>query len=104
MHFASAEAAPPFLGGNLNFIRYTAYSRFYVPLPFLGLIFKTNATIGYIQQLGEKRLPISELYYLGGINTVRGYYLRSISPSVLAPLSFCRRRSGDESVMGSGAI
>ena len=86
MHFASAELAPPFLGGNLNFIRYTAYSRFYVPLPFLGLIFKTNATIGYIQQLGEKRLPISELYYLGGINTVRGYFLRSISPSVLAPL------------------
>jgi len=87
MHFASAELAPPFLGGNLNFIRYTAYSRVYVPLPFLGLIFKTNATVGYIQQLGEKRLPISELYYLGGINTVRGYFLRSISPSVLAPLS-----------------
>lgn len=87
MHFAQAEIAPAFLGGNLNFIRYTAYSRFYVPLPILGLVFKTNATVGYIQQLGEKRLPISELYYLGGINSVRGYYLRSISPSVLAPIS-----------------
>ena len=26
-------------------------------------------------------LPISELYYLGGINTVRGYVLRSICPT-----------------------
>jgi outer membrane protein insertion porin family len=88
MHFAQAEIAPAFLGGNLNFIRYTAYSRVYVPLPFLGLVFKTNATVGYIQQLGQKRLPISELYYLGGINSVRGYFLRSISPSQLQPISY----------------
>jgi outer membrane protein insertion porin family len=86
MHFAQVEAAPPFLGGDLNFIRYTAYSRFYVPLPWLGLVFKTNATVGYIQQIGQKELPISELYYLGGINSVRGYFLRSISPSRLQPI------------------
>jgi outer membrane protein insertion porin family len=90
IHYGSVEYAPPFLAlGSSPFLftRYTAYSRLYFPLP-LGAVFKTNATIGYIQQLDPNRpLPISELYYLGGINSVRGYTLRSISPSILAPRS-----------------
>jgi outer membrane protein insertion porin family len=90
IHYGSVEYAPPFLGiGSSPFLftRYTAYSRLYFPLP-LGAVFKTNATVGYIQQLDPNRpLPISELYYLGGINSVRGYLLRSISPSLLAPSS-----------------
>ncbi|MFL5355688.1 outer membrane protein assembly factor BamA [Archangium sp.] len=90
IHYGSVEYAPPFLAlGSSPFLftRYTAYSRLYFPLP-LGAVFKTNATIGYIQQLDPNRpLPISELYYLGGINSVRGYLLRSISPSILAPRS-----------------
>jgi len=85
MHFASFETAPDFLGGTFIFNRYTAYSRFYVPLP-LGLVFKTNINVGYVQQLNPNSpLPISELYYLGGINTIRGYLLRSISPTALVP-------------------
>ncbi|MCY1002566.1 outer membrane protein assembly factor BamA [Myxococcus sp. MISCRS1] len=87
IHFGSVELAPDFLGGTFLFNRYTAYSRLYFPMP-LGFVFKTNATIGYIQQLdSNKPLPISELYYVGGINSVRGYYLRSISPSVKVPRS-----------------
>ncbi|HSP81976.1 MAG TPA: outer membrane protein assembly factor BamA [Myxococcaceae bacterium] len=87
IHYGSVEYAPSFLGGSFLFTRYTAYSRLYFPLP-LGAVFKTNATVGYIQQLEQNRpLPISELYYVGGINSVRGYYLRSISPSLLVPSS-----------------
>ncbi|MCP3144763.1 outer membrane protein assembly factor BamA [Pyxidicoccus sp. QH1ED-7-1] len=87
IHYGSVETAPAFLGGTFLFNRYTAYSRLYFPMP-LGFVFKTNATIGYIQQLDQdKPLPISELYYVGGINSVRGYYLRSISPSVKVPRS-----------------
>ncbi len=83
LQFASAEFAPGFLGGTFLFNRYTAYSRFYFPLP-LGIVLKTNAQIGFIQQLDPTLpLPISEMYYLGGINTVRGYLLRSITPSIL---------------------
>ncbi|WP_240359767.1 outer membrane protein assembly factor BamA [Pyxidicoccus trucidator] len=87
IHYGSLETAPALLGGTFLFNRYTAYSRLYFPMP-LGFVFKTNATIGYIQQLDQdKPLPISELYYVGGINSVRGYYLRSISPSVKVPRS-----------------
>jgi outer membrane protein insertion porin family len=87
IHYGAVEFAPKLLGGTFLFTRYSAYSRLYFPLP-LGLVFKTNATVGYIQQLDpEKPLPISELYYLGGINTVRGYFLRSISPTLVVPRS-----------------
>jgi outer membrane protein insertion porin family len=90
IHYGSVEYAPSFLGiGSSPFLftRYTAYSRLYFPLP-LGAVFKTNATIGYIQQLDANRpLPVSEFFYLGGINSVRGYLLRSISPTLLAPRS-----------------
>ncbi len=83
MHFASVEAAPAFLGGSFQFMRYTAYSRLYFPLP-LGMVFKTNATVGYIQPLSsDSPLPVSELYYLGGIQTLRGFRLRTVSPTVL---------------------
>ncbi len=78
-----AEFAPSFLGGSFLFNRYTAYGRYYYPLPF-GIVAKAQAQIGYIQQLDPLNpTPISELYYLGGINSVRGYLLRSITPSIL---------------------
>ena len=83
--FASTEFAPDWLGGSLNYARYTLFSRFYFPLP-LGMVFKTNLTLGYIANLDpNRRLPVSELYYLGGINTIRGYSLSSISPTILVP-------------------
>ncbi len=79
--FGSVEYAPEQLGGTFLFTRYTAYARRYIQLPF-GFVFKTNATVGYVQQLDPSRpLPISELYFVGGINTVRGYYLRSLTPT-----------------------
>jgi len=89
LQHVSAEFAPEFLGLRNAFVfnRYTAYSRWYFPLGW-GLVFKTNATLGYIQQLNaNKPIPISERYFLGGINSVRGYYLRSIAPRVLVPSS-----------------
>ncbi|WP_370459183.1 outer membrane protein assembly factor BamA [Aggregicoccus sp. 17bor-14] len=88
IHSVSAEFAPQFLGGSFLFARYSGYSRLYFPLHVLGAVFKTNATVGYIQNLDDTRpVPISELYYLGGINTVRGYFLRSISPTIIAGTS-----------------
>jgi outer membrane protein insertion porin family len=44
--------------------------------------------VGFIQEYEEnKGLPASELYYLGGINTIRGYPLRTVAPGTLAPSS-----------------
>ncbi len=78
---ATAEFAPAFLGGTYQFNRFTVNQRGYVSLPF-GAVLKAQATLGYIQQLDPVYgLPSSELYFLGGINTVRGYPLRTVAPS-----------------------
>jgi outer membrane protein insertion porin family len=85
----SAEAAPPALapdgvfGRDVNlFSRYTLDSRYYRPIAF-GLVGRLKVTAGYIRNWDENHpIPVSELYYLGGINSVRGYRLLSISPSV----------------------
>ncbi|HEY0840927.1 MAG TPA: outer membrane protein assembly factor BamA [Vulgatibacter sp.] len=75
---ASIEEAPSWLGSDFLYTRYTGVSRWYFQLPWR-FVFKTQGTIGYIR--GEN-VPISELYYVGGINSVRGYTLRSLSPTL----------------------
>jgi outer membrane protein insertion porin family len=87
-HSVSAEVAPPFLapdfafGKKVNlFTRYTLDSRYYHPL-FWGLVARAKLSMGYIRGWdAEHPVPISELYYLGGINSVRGYRLWSVAPS-----------------------
>lgn len=86
LSYASVETAPRFIGSSFNFNRYTAYQRAYIPLP-LGAVFKVNLQAGYTQELdGNSPLPPSELYYLGGINTIRGYALRSVAPKRKEPV------------------
>jgi outer membrane protein insertion porin family len=72
------EHSTPLLGATFVFTRYSANSRWYYPL-FLGLVAKAQAQLGFIQ--GEN-IPISELYFAGGINTLRGYALRTVAPTV----------------------
>ena len=75
-HTASVEHAPPWLMSENLFTRYTLVNRWYWPLPF-GLVGRLNMELGYIA--GE-RYPLSERYFIGGIYSIRGYGLRSISP------------------------
>jgi len=83
----SGEVAPPLLapsavfGDEVNlFTRYALDARFYHPV-VLGLIARAKLTLGFIRDWdAEHPLPISELYYVGGINSVRGYRYLSISP------------------------
>lgn len=83
----TAEFAPRPLGGSYIFNRYTGNFRGYIPLP-LGIVLKGQLQLGVIQQLEPANgLPASELYYLGGIFTVRGYPIRTISPTELAAAS-----------------
>lgn len=45
----------------------------------MGGVFSLRGTFGYIQSVG-KEVPIDEKFYLGGINTLRGYSSRTVSP------------------------
>ena len=83
----SAEAAPPALapnalfGNQVNlFTRYSFDARAYRPV-WKGLVARAKLTLGLIRDWDAAHpVPISELFYVGGINSVRGYRYLSISP------------------------
>jgi outer membrane protein insertion porin family len=79
---ASAEFASSLLGSQNLFQRYRLIERRYRPLVW-GLVAKVNVQIGYIRATDPLNHPISisEKFFAGGINSIRGYTLRSISPT-----------------------
>ena len=84
----TAEIAPPFLapesifGSQVNlFTRYGIDARGYRPL-FGGLVARAKLTLGFIQGWDQAHpIQISERYFVGGINSVRGYRYLSIAPN-----------------------
>jgi outer membrane protein insertion porin family len=72
----SAEYAG--LGGTSRYARYIGETTVFTPL-FWSAVFSARGTMGYIQGIG-KDIPIDEKFYLGGINTLRGYGGRTVSP------------------------
>ncbi len=84
---ASAEAAPPLLapeplfGSKVNlFSRYSFDARAYRPIAG-GIVARARLNLGYIAPWDSAHsLSVSEKFYLGGINSVRGYRILSISP------------------------
>ena len=66
------------LGGTSRFIRYIGDTRVFYPV-FWGSVISLSGSFGYIQGLGRV-VPIDEKFYLGGINTIRGYSGRTVCP------------------------
>jgi outer membrane protein insertion porin family len=66
------------LGGSNRYARYITETAWFTPL-FWSTVFSARGTLGYIQSIG-KEVPIDEKFYLGGINTLRGYSGRTVSP------------------------
>jgi outer membrane protein insertion porin family len=71
----SVEYAGGPLGGTSQFTRYLAGSGWYFPL-FWDTTFFINGKLGYIQEHGK--VPDYEKFYLGGINSIRGFKYYSI--------------------------
>lgn len=66
------------LGGNTHFLRHGAHGAWYKSLPFFEAVFDIKGRIGNLQSMRGHSIPIYELYYVGGINSVRG--LRYVGP------------------------
>jgi outer membrane protein insertion porin family len=75
----SAEFAG--LGGTEKFAKYIADQRFFLPYKWES-VFSLHGQIGYIQSVGGEEIPIDERFYLGGINTIRGFKSRQVGPRV----------------------
>jgi outer membrane protein insertion porin family len=75
----SLEYAGNILGGDTSYIRPGYTSNFFYPLP-LDLVFHWRGSAAVLLKNANGTIPVSERFYLGGIETVRGYELDVISP------------------------
>jgi outer membrane protein insertion porin family len=73
------EYAGGFLGGTNSFVKATAESGWYFPL-FWDTVFVTHGKLGWVTSHGDGTLPIYERFFLGGINTLRGFDYLSVGP------------------------
>jgi outer membrane protein insertion porin family len=67
------------LGGQVAFLRYIIDQAFYRPLKW-GTVGVFHVRGGYLQGLSYGQQPSYELFYLGGIDTIRGFRYATISP------------------------
>jgi outer membrane protein insertion porin family len=68
----SLELAGTVLGGDNAFYRTIGDSSKYFPL-FWGSVFSLHGRVGYVRGLQGKQIPLGERFFVGGINTVRGF-------------------------------
>lgn len=75
------------LGGETRFLKFSARGRWFVPvyrIPGVGpLVFSSGGRLNWglgEQGISGKELPLIDRYFPGGINTVRGYEIRSLGP------------------------
>ena len=71
-HEISVEQAGGFLGGDYTYTKYKAETGFYFPLPW-SFVFFVHGEGGYVHKNSGGILPDYEKFYLGGMNSVRGY-------------------------------
>ena len=67
------------LGGTNHFIKYEGDAVKFFALPWDTTI-SVHGAAGYIQGYQGKTVPIYEKYYLGGLNSLRGFKTRTVSP------------------------
>ena len=75
----TAEFASGLLGGTSFFTKYEGNAVKYFALPWNSTI-SVRGTIGHVEGYNDHSTPVYERYFLGGINTIRGFQTRSISP------------------------
>jgi len=71
-------AGGPF-GGDAEFTKLEAFTSWYFPMPWT-TVFHFKAAAGQIWENETGKLPVYERFYLGGINTIRGYEYGKASP------------------------
>ena len=70
------------LGGDIGFYKVVGKLGWYVPL-FKGLTTFLHAESGYVEEISGYTLPDYEKFYLGGMNSVRGFDFQGINIKTL---------------------
>ncbi|MDR0477406.1 MAG: outer membrane protein assembly factor BamA [Desulfobulbaceae bacterium] len=75
----SVEYAGGPFGGDSQFTRVEGSTSWFFPVIW-GTVFHVQATAGQAFENETGKLPVYERYYLGGINTIRGFKYAKVSP------------------------
>ncbi len=75
-HSISIEYAG--LGGDIGYTKYTGEAGQYFPL-FWGTVGFIHGRAGYVEENSSGKLPDYERFYLGGMNSLRGFDWRDVS-------------------------
>lgn len=73
------EYAGRFLGGEAAFTKLEGSTDWYYPLP-LATVVRGRLSAGKAFENEEGRLPVYDNFYLGGMNSIRGFKSASVSP------------------------
>ncbi|MBW1813665.1 MAG: outer membrane protein assembly factor BamA [Deltaproteobacteria bacterium] len=65
--------------GDIGFTKYTANTGWYIPL-FKDLVGLVHAKGGYVRENPDGKLPDYERFFLGGINSLRGFDWEDLAP------------------------
>jgi len=66
------------LAGNIGFIKYLAETGWYIPL-YKDFVLFLHGKTGYIHENSGKKVPDYDRFYLGGMNSMRGFDWQDIS-------------------------
>jgi outer membrane protein insertion porin family len=83
----SAEYSGGLLGGTDEFAKVMARGEWFKSI-FMDQVFHVAVQGGYLLPTGPSHMPIFERFYLGGINSIRGYEVNKIAPR--DPVTFQR--------------
>ncbi len=67
------------LGGDAEFTKVEGFSSWYFPLPWT-TVFHVKGAAGQVWENEPGKLPVYERFFLGGINTIRGFEYGKASP------------------------
>lgn len=87
------DIGTPLMGGTNNFIKYTADVMKVTPLPF-DLRLSLRGRFGALDRFEGRSVPLSERFYVGGINTMRGFAFGRggpIVPTTKTPLGAAKQ-------------
>lgn len=75
----SVKYAGGTFGGDAEFTRLEGFSSWYFPFPWT-TVFHFKAAAGQVWENKEDKLPVYERFYLGGMNSIRGFEYGKASP------------------------
>lgn len=86
LHSFTSNYAGHGLGGDNDFWKMFLETRYFFKMP-LKMVLKTRGMAAYVNSLNDNPVPLFERFFMGGINTLRGFDLNSIGPQLRSPRS-----------------